>query len=149
MPPAPTNGNRDADLMLELANYLANGLNMTLGVNVFIGELPEPGINGVPATNVDAIYLVEMPGPEPDEYVDTETYLVDIWSSSSDSTNARALLRRVFDILQRQGNYTLTNWYVYFSSASGTIRDESRGREGTRLCSQSWRLITRNLNNIS
>lgn len=147
MPPAPVDGNRDADLMMEIANLIAPSLSMTVGQNVFIGELPEPGISGI--SDVDAIYLVEMPGPAPDEYIDTETYLMDIWSSSNDSANARDMLRRVYDILQRKGNYALVNWYVYFSSASGTIRDESRGREGTRLCSQSWRFITRNLNNIS
>lgn len=149
MPPAPQNGNRYADPLVELATFIANGMQMTLGQNVFIGELPQPGVNSLPADNVDAVYFIEMPGPEPDEYIDTETYLFEIWSSSPDTANGKVLLRRIYDILERKGNYALTNWYVYFSYANSTIRDESRGREGNRLFAQGWTIICRNLNNIS
>lgn len=152
MPPVPTNGNRDADLMLELANYIDAGIaGVTLGVNFFVNELPEPGLANLPDIT-DALYMIEMPGPlgqDEDMYLDTETAKFDMWASSSSSTTAKTLLRQVYDILERKGNYALVNWYVYFSYADGTIRPESRGREGNRLYSQSWTIKCRNLNNIS
>lgn len=149
MPPAPTNGNPHADLVLEVATYLAAGLNMTLGQNLFVGRLPEPGLAGVENTSMDALYIKEMPGPAPNEEIDTETYLFDIWTSSPDTANGKALLRSVYDILQRKGNYALTNWYVYISKANSTIRDEPNSREGSSLHSQGWTFICRNLNNLS
>lgn len=150
MPPAPQNGNPEADILLELATFLAADPNnkLTLASNLFLNTYPEPGLSGVP-DNPEGLFLNLLPGPAPDEYIDTETFMVDIWASAPDTNAAQALLRQVFNILQRKGNYTLQNWYVYFSSASGTIRNESRGTEGNRLMSQTWRLIARNLNNIS
>lgn len=147
MPPAPINGNRYIDLLDELATFVSTQLGMTLGVNFFIGELPETGINSV--ANQDVIYFVATPAPAPDMYVDTETRMLDIYAVSSSSQTAKVLLRRIYDILQRKGNYTLVNWYVYFSYANSTIRDEDRTQEGSKLFSQSWTLICRNLNNIS
>jgi hypothetical protein len=147
MPPAPLNGNRDVDVADELLDFLASGLSMAPGSNIFLGTLPEPGINGeVP---LSGLYIQELPGPAPDMYIDTETHLFDIWTSNTDSQAGKVLLRRVYDILERKGNYALTNWYIYFSYANSTIRDEGRGREGNKLFSLSVTLICRNLNNIS
>lgn len=147
MPPAPSNANRNANVIDEVCDYLAAGLGMTVGSDFFVGELPEPGINGEVPTN--GLYAVEMPGPEPDMYVDTETHLMQLYSSNSDSKGAYELLHRAYDILERKGNYALVNWYIYFSYANSTIRDEGRGREGNRLYSLGFALICRNLNNIS
>lgn len=147
MPPTPPDGDRTVDLIDELCDYLANGLGMTMGSNFFNGMLPEPGVNG--QTAPDGIYIVELPGPAPDMYIDTETHIIDIWASSSDSHEAKTLIRRIYDILERKQNYTLHNWYVYFSYANATIRDEDRGPENNKLFSQSFTLICRNLNNIS
>jgi hypothetical protein len=149
MPPAPTNGNPMADIVDELATFIAATLNMQLGVNVWVGELPETGLGGVPSSAINSLYFIQMPGPAPDPYIDTETYIIDVWSTGSDSVSAKSLLRSVYDILHRKGNYELNNWYIYFSEASSTIRDESRGREGNKLFALTITLISRNLNNIS
>lgn len=147
MPPAPLNANRNADVLDELSNMIAGALGMTLGSNFFNGDLPEPGISG--ETAPDGVYVVELTAPAPDMYVDTETHLVEFWSVSSDTKSAKELLHRIYDILERKGNYALVNWYIYFSYANGTIRDEGRNAEGSKKFSQGFTLICRNLNNIS
>lgn len=147
MPPAPTNANRNAWLLSEVADFLATNLAMTVGTNLFVGELPEPNIDGTPISN--GLYLIGMPSPAPDQYVDTETVMIDLWTSSSDTETGFELLHRAYDILQRKANYSLINWYIYFSSANGTIRDEGRGSEGNKLFSLSFTFVCRNLNNIS
>lgn len=147
MPPLPPNPNRYVDVIDEIADFLSTNLQMTMGSNFFVGDLPEAGTGGT--TVQDALYLVENPGPPPDMYIDTETHLFDVWSTSSSTSTAKVLQRRVYDILQRKGNYPLKNWYIYFSYANSTIRDEGRGREGNKLFSQSFTIICRNLNNIS
>jgi hypothetical protein len=150
MPPAPTDGNRNADVLDEVADYLASGLGLTMGVNMFNGELPEPNEDGVAPS--DGVYLIELAGalgqPE-DMYLDTETHLFDLWASSSSTITAKTLLHQAYDILERKANYPLVNWYIYFSYANSTIRDEGRGREGNRLFSLGFTIKCRNLNNIS
>lgn len=147
MPPAPTNGNRNAWLVDEVADFVALGLGKTLGQDMFVGELPEPNIDGTPPS--DGLYLIEVAGVMPDQYLDTETHMVDFWVSSSDAKTGYSLLHEAYDILHRKANYALTNWYVYFSSANSTIRDEGRGREGNKLFSIGFTIVCRNLNNIS
>lgn len=150
MPPAPTNGNRDADVIDEIGDYLAAGLGKIMGTDMFVGELPEPHVDGVPPS--DGLYIIELPaalGNDEDMYLDTEVHIFELWSSSSDSNTAKSLLRRAYDILERKGNYALVNWYIYFSFAHSTIRDEGRGREGNKLFSLGFTIKCRNLNNIS
>lgn len=147
MPPPPANGNRTIDMLDEVCDYVSSAMGMTMGKNFFNGELPEPGING--QTAPDGVYTVELPGPPPDMYIDTETHLVQFWSVSSDSRESKAVLRRIYDILERKGNYALVNWYVYFSYANATIKDEGRNAEGSKRFSLDVAFICRNLNNIS
>lgn len=147
MPPAPSNPNRNSDVLDEVASYLAAGLGLVLGTTFFNGELPESGINGTPQG--DSMYMIELPGPSPDPYIDTEVHLFDLWTSSQSTVSAKELLHRAYDILHRKGNYALTNWYIYFSQANSTIKDESRGREGNRLYSVGFTITCRNLNNVS
>lgn len=147
MPPAPTDGNPNAWVLDEIAQYVAAGLGLTLGTNCFVGQLPEPNVNGTPIA--DGLYLIEQQGPTPDLYIDTETHLISLYASSSSTKTAYELIARAFSLLHRKGNYALTNWYIYFSYANGTIRDEDRGPEGNKLFSLSCSLICRNLNNIS
>lgn len=131
----------DVDVVDEIVDYLAAGLRMTAGTNIFNGELTKDAVDG--------LYLIELPGPEPDKYLDTETHIIEIMGRSNDTKEAKVLLRRAYDILQRKGNYQLVNWYIYFSNATGTIRDEDRDAEGGKLFSQTWQFICRNTNNIS
>lgn len=135
------------DLLDEVTDFVASSLGFTAGQNIFVGQLPEPGMNGV--APLSGVYLVELPGPMPDQYLDTETHVFDIWSSSTDSLKAKQSLRQVYDLLHRNLHWTTTNWLVYFSYANSTIKDEGRGREGNKLFSLSVSLICRNLNNLS
>lgn len=147
MPPVPTNGNPDSWLADEIANLIAQGLGLTLGTNMFVGELPEENIDGTSLT--DALYLIELPGGMPNQEIDTETHAFDLWSTSSNTNSAYSLLHRAYGILERKANFALVNWYVYLSYANSTIRDEGRSRENNKLFSLGFTLICRNLNNIS
>jgi hypothetical protein len=150
MPPIQGQPNRNAWLADELANLIAGSTGLTLGTNMFVGEYPEENVDGVPLS--DGLYLIELPGPmgkDEDLYLDTETHLFDLWSTSSDTKTAYSLLHRAYDILERKANYALVNWYVYLSYANSTIRDEDRSREGNKLFSLGVTVICRNLNNIS
>ena len=134
-------------LIDEVADRICTELGLNMGISFFVGELPEPGIDG--QTIQDALYLIEMPGPPPDQYVDTETHLFDLWVSSSDTKSASVLLTKAYNLIHRAANYTLVNWYVYFSHVTTTIHDESRGREGNKKLSVGFTVICRNLNNLS
>lgn len=147
MPPIPVNGNPDAWPADELANLIAGSLDLTMGTNMFVGEYPEAGIDGTPVA--DGLYLIEQPGPEPNQEIDTETHVYELWSSSQSTQSAYSLLRRAYDTVERKANYALVNWYVYLSYANSTIKDEGRGKEGNKLFSLGLTLICRNLNNIS
>jgi hypothetical protein len=150
MPPIQGQPDRNAWLADEVANLLSSNLGLTMGTNMFVGELPEAGINGTPIQ--DGLYLIELPGPmgtDEDMYLDTETHMFDLWSTSSSTNSAFELLHRAYDILERKANYALVNWYVYISYANSTIRDEGRGTEGNKLFSLGLTLKCRNLNNIS
>lgn len=143
----PTNGNPYAWILDEIADLVASTIHRTVGTDLFVGELPEPHVNGVPPS--DGLYLVQLPSGQPDQYIDTETITVQFWSSSSDTKTGYELLRNVFNIFQRKANYAMTNWYVYFSYANGNIIDEGRGAENNKLFSINITFICRNLNNIS
>lgn len=147
MPPIIGQPNINAWLADEVGNLIAQGLNLTMGTNIFIGEYPEANINGTPLD--DGLYLLELQGPMPNQEIDTETHLFELWSTSSNSNTAYSLLHQAYDILERKANFALVNWYIYLSYANGTIKDEGRGREGNKLFSLGFTLICRNLNNIS
>lgn len=150
MPPLPPNPDRNAWVADEVANLIAGALGLTIGTNMFVGELPEANINGVPLD--DGLYLIELPGPlgkDEDMYLDTETHMFDLWATSASTQSAYSLLHRAYDTIERKANYALVNWYVYLSYANSTIRDEGRGKEGNKLFSLGFTLICRNLNNIS
>ena len=143
-------GNRNAWIAGELSDLIASSLGLVQDQSMFIGELPEENVSSVPLA--DSLYLVELPGvmgKDEDMYLDTETHLFDLWSTSSSTKSAYELLHRAYDIIERKQNYPLTNWYVYFSYANSTIRDEGRSREGNKLFSLGFTVICRNLNNIS
>ena len=150
MPPIQGQPNRNAWVADELADLISSNLGLVTGTNFFVGEYPEANIDGTPLN--DGMYLIELPGPmgkDEDMYLDTETHMFDLYSTSSDTKTAYSLLHRAYDILERKANYALVNWYVYFSFANSTIRDESRAREGNKLFSLGFTVICRNLNNIS
>ena len=150
MPPIQGQPNRNAWLAAEVGDLIANNLGLVDGTNFFVGELPEETVDGVPLA--DGLYLIELPGvmgTDEDMYLDTETHMFDLWSTSSNSQTAFETLHRAYDILERKANYALVNWYVYISFANSTIRDEGRSREGNKLFSLGFTVKCRNLNNIS
>jgi hypothetical protein len=147
MPPIIGPADRNAWVADEIGNLIATGLGLTVGTNMFIGELPEETVDGVPLA--DALYLIELPGGQANQEIDTETHMFDLWSTSADTKTAYSLCHRAYDILERKANFALVNWYVYLSYANSTIRDEGRSREGNKLFSLGFTLICRNLNNIS
>lgn len=147
MPPPPTNGNRNAWLLDEIMNLVAGATQGVIGTNVFVNELPEPNVNGTPIQ--DGLYVISLPSPSPDGEIDTETHIIEFWTSSSSTNTAYQLMHTVYDILHRKANYALVNWYVYSSLANGIIKPEGRGLENNALFSLSFTVICRNLNNIS
>ena len=139
--------NANTWLIDEVADHLISALGMTSGANFFVGEYPEPGIDGQTVQN--ALWLIEMPGPAPSAYLDTETHLFDLWVSSSDTESASILLMRAFNVIHRAANFPLANWYVYSSLVTTTIHDESRGQEGDKKLSLGFTVVCRNMNNLS
>lgn len=139
--------NPHAWLADEIGNLIAGSLNLTMGQNMFVGELPQASLNNIP--DEDALYLIETPGGMPDQEIDTEFHNFDLWSTSSSATSGYSLIHRAYDTIERKANYALVNWYVYLSYANSTIRDEGRGQENNKLFSLGFTVICRNLNNIS
>lgn len=113
----------------------------TFGINIFIGQLPE---------DVEqAIFLVPASSPPPHMYLDTEEHVIDFWVRSDHSDAAYQQLRAVYNQFHRRANYSLNDWYIYFSNALGTIMDMDRDREGGKLFKLSVSFLCRNINNVS
>jgi hypothetical protein len=137
--------------MRELTQELAIDMaNRGMGVfdtddptlrTIFVGDFPE-GVK-------EGLFLVAVPSPPPEHYIDTQYPVIDVWARSPHSDRALALLRMVYDTYNRRYDWTTTNWHVYFSAVLGDIVDADRDSEGGKFFRLSIQFTCRNLNNIS
>ena len=109
--------------------------------NIFTGLLPNDVAEG--------IFIVESASPPPHEYIDHEYPILDFWARSDSTDRAHNLLELVYGLLHRRNGYSTANWYIYNSSALGSIVDVDRDREAGKLYRLSVQFICRNLNNVS
>lgn len=118
---------------------------------IFVGELPEKVTDpdGSDHDVIEAVWLVESPGPAPQDYIDTEYPIIDFWVRSPHTDRAHQLLELVYDNFHRRYGYETANWHIYFSKALGSIVDVDRDQNGGKLFRLSVQFICRNLNNIS
>jgi hypothetical protein len=125
----------------ELASYLqARGIG-TVGVDIFIGDFVSSKEAGV--------YLVHNGGGGQDAYLDTYYENLDIWSADPQKLDSYNKLKSVRDILSRNTNYDLTNYYVYYSQDVSNIMDMDRTIDGLALHKMTLRIIYRDKNLIS
>jgi len=130
-------------LTTNLVDFLANipALNLTAGVNLFDGLVPQEVTN--------AVMVVPAGGTAPHEYLDTESIIIDFWTVYNLTPAGYDMLKQIFELFHRKENYTLNNWYIYSSLVSGNIIDSDRTVEGAKLHKLSILFTCRPLADIS
>lgn len=127
--------------LLDAANIGVYSTGNPDARTIFTGQLPEDVEEG--------IFIIESPSPPPHQYIDHEYPILDFWSRASQTDRAHNLLELVYGLLHRKNGYQTANWYIYNSSALGTIVDVDRDMEAGKLYRLSIQFIVRNLNNVS
>lgn len=127
----------------DFVDFLANitALNLTPGVNLFEGNLPEGVTN--------AVLIINAPSPAPHGYVNNDSIAIDFWTFYDNTPAGYDMARQIKALLQRKGNFTLNNWYIYSSLASSDILDVDRTDEGSKMHKVSFLFTCRNLADIS
>lgn len=108
---------------------------------IYAGELPQEVITG--------LMIIEAPSPPPHKYVDTEYPILDFWARSASTVDAKALMRKVFDLYHRRYSFYTDNWYIEWSQALGNIVDVDRDRNSGKLLRLSVQFFVRNRNHVS
>lgn len=128
-------------ILQEIAQYLADNGVGTLGTDFFVGELPPEPDN--------AIMVMSGSSDEPDRYLDTQYLSLDVWSRNKVTPDGYTKLNLVFALLHQKQNYSLPNYHVYFSHATGNIEDFDRDINGRKLHKLTLRFIYQNETGIS
>jgi len=128
-------------LITEVAELVRERALGTVGVDIFIGELPQDVTEG--------FFLVSAPSPAPHQYLDTEYTVIDFWYRTSHTAKGYEKMEQLKNAFHRRENYQTANWYIYFSEVLGSISDVDRDKEGGKLLRLSIQFICRNLNGIS
>lgn len=137
--------------IVELDTEVARDL-ATNGIGVFATTDPDTRtifVGDLPATTNEAIYILTSPSPQPKKYVDTEYHVLDFWARSPSSVNAKALLRKVYELYHGRYGFVLGKWSVYYANALGQIQDVDRDENGGKLVRLSIQFTVRNLNHVS
>lgn len=147
--------------MSQLAReFAADMANQGLGVfdtadpadrTIFYGEMPTEvlGLDEEMHPIVEALLIVPVASPPPQQYIDTEYPIFDVWAKSPHTDRAYAMLQQVYDIYHRRYHWDAGNWHIYWSRALGTIVDADRDLEGSKLLRLSVQFVCRNLNTVS
>lgn len=118
---------------------------------IFYGELPAEviGLDEQMHAIPEALLIVPVASPPPQQYIDTEYPIFDVWAKSPHTDRAYQMLQQVYDIYHRRYNWDTVNWHIYWSRALGSIVDADRDLEGGKLLRLSVQFVCRNLNTIS
>ena len=126
----------------EIAQLIQQQGFGVVGTSIFINDFPQETTEG--------LMLVTAPSIAPEKYIDTEYPTIDFWYISAHTDKAQRRLRDIYNNLHRREHYQTQNWYIYLSTALGTIEgDIDRTQEGSKLLRLSVQFIVRNLNNVS
>lgn len=118
---------------------------------IFVGEMPDTvkNLSGVDVPVVEGITLINVPSPQPHQYIDTEYPIIDFWARSPHSDRSKALLRSVFETYHRRYHLETDSWLIDFCQALGNIMDVDRDPNGGKLYRLSVQFICRNLSHVS
>lgn len=125
----------------ELKDYFEDR-NVT---DIYIGQLPT-FVTDNPIQK--GIILVDLGGSQ-DTYLDTLYGEIDVWAVSASTTEAYGLIQDVYSVVERNSNYDLANYYVYFSHVTFLPADMDRTADGLKLFKMTVRFIYCDKNIIS
>lgn len=128
-------------LIREVASKLQDWGWGTLGTDIFIASLPETVSTGC--------MIINAPSPEPHKYLDTEDQILDFWYRADHTDEAYRKMRDLYNLLHRRANWNTLSYHIYFSRATGSIRDADRDLEGGKMLQLSVQFMCRNINNVS
>ena len=110
----------------EIARQLDTDAGVgTFGTDIFIGTLNYDIANGISVVEIGS-------GNSNKSYALFEQNL-EIWVRNVSASNARAKIKEVYDYLQRKGNFTTVNAYVYYVHSSTDIQDAGRDADDRQL----------------
>lgn len=118
----------------EICTYIAANIpgnrfifDTTEASNLKVGELP-PGKNGV--------FAVMSPSPRADLYTPIQQFQVDFWAVNAQPDTGLDDLSALYHFFHKKNHYQTTNFYVYFTYATGNIEDMDVNPENRKM----WRL---------
>lgn len=93
--------------------------------DMFIGEMTDEPDN--------AIMLVTVPSPTPNDYIPTEQLSFEVWCRDKSALNANNRLRAIHRLLHRKGNFETQSAYVYFLKSTDQVHDMDKDEKGRKL----------------
>lgn len=128
----------ETPIIQDLAHFLADYTDFTMRTDLFVGEIPR---------DVDGLYMLASPSPEPDKETGIIYQDVDFWTRYTNDATGFAKLRTVYNFFDRRHHYTTNNYYVHFSHALTQIEDMDRDAEKAKLLKLTVMFImNRNIN---
>lgn len=128
-------------LIRNLAGFLDDTGVGTVGSYIYLEELP--------AEPADALMLVSMVSPEPDQYLNTQTLDFAIWSRNKSTKTGSDKLTECFLLLHRYHHLTLGDYHIFFIGALGNIESLGKDIEGRSLAKINFRAIYKDTRTVS
>lgn len=116
-----------------IANWLESNSHGTVGTNLYAKEMP--------AEPANALMIVERLSPAPDQYLNTKTLDMDVWSRNKSSKTGYQELEELEAFMHRYHHVTLGDYSIYFIGAMSHIEYMEKDIEGRALHRQSYRVI--------
>lgn len=125
----------------EICQYLAANSSgvFTFGTgntNLKAGEL---------VRDVDGVFAVPSPSPEPDRDVIYETHIIDFWARNKNTATAYEQLRTIYNLFHQNHHYPTNLYLIEYSHALGQPEDQDRDAEGGKLLRLSVEFLIRQL----
>lgn len=122
-------------ILEDIVTHIADNTSLIAGKNLFIDD--------VPAKPNSVTWVEPMTSPPSNLTFDVVDQNVSFWTRDNSSEKAYQRLETVRDLFNRQSNYVLGSYHVYFSHDAGTITFLDRDIERRKLYSLDFRFIYR------
>lgn len=127
------------EIGLALANYLDTSGFGTLGIDIFVSQIPD-GVNGI---------WVERIGGLQNNYVPMQEAVVNIYAKNTSAADAITLLENIKDHIHRMHTTTAGDNFIYTMLVLGNVEDVSRDLEYAKIVKLTVQLVYKNNGIIS
>lgn len=114
----------EVSVIQDIQRFLADYSSFTRKVDLFVGEIPR---------DVDGVYMIADPSPEPDKETGIIYQDVSFWARYKNDGEGIKKLGEIYRFFDRRHHYTTDHYYVHFSHALGQIEDMDRDAQNAKL----------------